>query len=183
MWLSSLTIWVVAKIFFKFCPLDGEVPLQCGETTYSGVSVSMFTTIGTCLLFSTCDMAARNYNTCAAGATASHVPHCRPMSVNVESLSPIACVTCGAVVRYCVVRKIGEVFILKASAEKRGVREIFGELQIKRDLVVVQPRKKWVEYSPCRRTIGSGGSGGGSSTRRDLWEYGNVLRKYGTARV
>ena len=133
---NHLTMWIHVVItidhlcgsedFLKSCSLDSVVSLQCGETTYSGVCGPMSTTLGACILLPTCDMAARNCDTCAAGATVSHVSHCWPTSVSRKSLSSIVCVTCGVVVWSCVVRKFEETFIIMVLAEKQGVRELFG---------------------------------------------------------
>ena len=92
-----------------------------------------------------CDIVAQHCNTCDAGVMVSFISHRWPVYVSGECLRPfcdksllsIAFVACGVVVRNrgC---EIDEVFILEALAKKRGVRELFGRVQIERDLVVVQ---------------------------------------------
>ena len=75
--------------FTTFFPLDGEVPLLCGETTYFGASISMLITIGTCPLFFICGIVAQNCNTCAAGVMASLISHYRPVHLSGEFLLPV----------------------------------------------------------------------------------------------
>jgi hypothetical protein len=94
---------------FKSCPLDGGAPLQCGETTYSGASMSTLATICPCSLLSICGIEAQSCIVCAAGVMVMPISSCWQVYVNGEPLRPFfdksllstAFAACGAVVWNC----------------------------------------------------------------------------------